>query len=298
MVIKYITLDIVTNLNITPILLIVFRYHTVDYQLKMSDILKIEYDLTLTLTAPPLLPMPRCYQACRHCPQKGCGHVAALTAGAPAIAAALAPCCSLPTAAVKLPATTELRPPPLRCHAAATPVKLPATAKLLSPLPCCCTASATLKPPTAIMLPIAAKLPSSCRVWCFWWCGCVLCVDVWYQQCFFLVGDGINHPLSQQVKMDKIDKHMILNAHSAEKKQKCSVIFTREKYGPCVYFDMQMLPMCIFWHATTDACGTHIYKICYMCIMYKVQFFVMVKSQMQDDACVYRRRWGIRTTGA
>jgi hypothetical protein len=35
---------------------------------------------------------------------------------------------------------------------------------------------------------------------------------------FFLVGDGINHPLSQQVKMDKIAKNMIPNANSAKKK--------------------------------------------------------------------------------
>jgi hypothetical protein len=35
---------------------------------------------------------------------------------------------------------------------------------------------------------------------------------------FYLVGDGINHPLSQQVKMDHIAKNMIPNANSAEKK--------------------------------------------------------------------------------
>ncbi len=32
-----------------------------------------------------------------------------------------------------------------------------------------------------------------------------------------LVGDGINHPLSQQVKMDVIAKNMIPNANSAKK---------------------------------------------------------------------------------
>jgi hypothetical protein len=31
-------------------------------------------------------------------------------------------------------------------------------------------------------------------------------------------GDGINHPLSQQVKMDEIAKNMIPNANSAKKK--------------------------------------------------------------------------------
>jgi hypothetical protein len=46
-VIKNITHDIITNLNITLKLFIIFRYHTVDYLLKMSDILKIEYDLTI-----------------------------------------------------------------------------------------------------------------------------------------------------------------------------------------------------------------------------------------------------------
>ncbi len=43
-----------------------------------------------------------------------------------------------------------------------------------------------------------------------------------------LVGDGINHPLSQQVEMDKIAKNMILNANSAKKNQMhSSVIFAR-----------------------------------------------------------------------
>ncbi len=39
---------------------------------------------------------------------------------------------------------------------------------------------------------------------------------------FFLVGEGINHPLSQQVKMDENAKNMIPNANSA-KKNKCIV---------------------------------------------------------------------------
>jgi hypothetical protein len=128
MVIKNITHDIVTNSNITQILFIIFRYHTVDCLLKMSDILKMEYDLTLTLTA--LLPpkTPHCCQACHHCPQ-GCSHAATLVAGAPAIAAALVPRC-------------PLRVP--HCHhycAAAAATTLPP--------PCChcrCTASATVLP--------------------------------------------------------------------------------------------------------------------------------------------------------
>jgi hypothetical protein len=33
----------------------------------------------------------------------------------------------------------------------------------------------------------------------------------------FFVGGSINHPLSHQVKMDKIAKNMIPNANSAEK---------------------------------------------------------------------------------
>jgi hypothetical protein len=90
MFIKNVTHDIITNLNITLILFISFRYHTVDYLLKMSDILKIEYDLTLTLTVLPLPPMPRCCQACHHRSQ-GCGHAGALAVGAPATATALAP---------------------------------------------------------------------------------------------------------------------------------------------------------------------------------------------------------------
>ncbi len=41
------------------------------------------------------------------------------------------------------------------------------------------------------------------------------------------MGDGINHPLSQQVKMDEIAKDMIPNAHSEERNPKVQ-IFTRE----------------------------------------------------------------------
>jgi hypothetical protein len=44
----------------------------------------------------------------------------------------------------------------------------------------------------------------------------------------FFVGDGINHPLSHQVKMDKIAKKLIPNANSAKKKQMHSVIFAKK----------------------------------------------------------------------
>ncbi len=53
-------------------------------------------------------------------------------------------------------------------------------------------------------------------------CGCVISAVL------FLVGDGINHPLSQQVKTDEIAKNMIPNANSAKKKQMHSVIFARK----------------------------------------------------------------------
>jgi hypothetical protein len=49
-------------------------------------------------------------------------------------------------------------------------------------------------------------------VWLCVVCGCVISAVL------FLVGDGINHPLSQQVKMDVIAKNMIPNANSAKKK--------------------------------------------------------------------------------
>ncbi len=67
-------------------------------------------------------------------------------------------------------------------------------------------------------------------------CGCVI------SAVFFLVGDGINHPLSQQVKMDKIAKDMIPNANSAERNPQAQCDIHKQKYGLCVYFDMQMLP--------------------------------------------------------
>ncbi len=125
----------------TPILFIIFRYHTVDYLLKMSDILKIEYDLTLTLTALPPPSKLRCCQACHHCPQ-GCGHAAALAVGEPAAAAALGqrcplcfPCCRRRCAAAAA-ITLPLPPPCCRRGAAAT-----------ATLPLPCTATATAKPP-------------------------------------------------------------------------------------------------------------------------------------------------------
>ncbi len=58
----------------------------------------------------------------------------------------------------------------------------------------------------------------------------------------FFVGDGINHPLSQQVKMDKIAKNMIPNANSAKRNPKAQCDIHKKKHGLCVYFDTQMLP--------------------------------------------------------
>jgi hypothetical protein len=150
-----ITHDVITNLNIAPILLIIFRYHTVDYLLKMSHILKIEYDLTLTLTVLPPPPTPGCHQACHHDRPQGCGHAAVLVVGAPAAAAALAPRCMLTAAAVLPAATLPLPYPPrfCRCHRRAV-AKLPPPPLLPRLLLRCCAA-----PAAAAMLPP----PSSCR---------------------------------------------------------------------------------------------------------------------------------------
>ncbi len=41
------------------------------------------------------------------------------------------------------------------------------------------------------------------------------------------MADGINQPLSRQVKMDKIAKNMISNANSAKKSKMDCVIFAR-----------------------------------------------------------------------
>jgi hypothetical protein len=51
-----------------------------------------------------------------------------------------------------------------------------------------------------------------------------------------------NHPLSQQVKMDKIAKNMIPNAYSARKTQMHSVMFARKNTTLFLYFDTLMLP--------------------------------------------------------
>ncbi len=56
------------------------------------------------------------------------------------------------------------------------------------------------------------------------------------------MGDGINHPLSHQVKMDEIVKNMIPNANSAERNPNAQCDIHTEKYRACVYFDMLMLP--------------------------------------------------------
>ncbi len=70
----------------------------------------------------------------------------------------------------------------------------------------------------------------------------------------FLVGDGINHPLSQQVKMDKIAKNMIPNANSAERNPKAQCDIHKEKYELCVYFDTQMLPCVAHTFTKNVAC--------------------------------------------
>ncbi len=70
----------------------------------------------------------------------------------------------------------------------------------------------------------------------------------------FLVGDGVNHPLSQQVQMDKIAKNMIPNTNSAERNPKTQCDIHQEKYGPCVCFDMQMLPHVAHTYTKNIAC--------------------------------------------
>ncbi len=86
------------------------------------------------------------------------------------------------------PYATKLSP--LRCCAAANAAKLSATSKLPSLPPRCRAAATAPKLPAAAKLLSATKLlPSchqaSCWVLRFWWCGCVLCVDVWYQQWYW-----------------------------------------------------------------------------------------------------------------
>jgi hypothetical protein len=73
-------------------------------------------------------------------------------------------------------------------------------------------------------------------VWLCVVCGCVI------SAVFFLVSDGIKHPLSQQVKIHKIAKNMIPNANFAERKPKEKCDIHKEKYGSCGYFNTQMLP--------------------------------------------------------
>ncbi len=92
----------------------------------------------------------------------------------------------------------------------------------------------------------------------------------------FLVGDGINHPLSQQVKMDVIAKNMIPNANFAERNLKVQCDIHKGKNGLCVYFDLEMLPRV-----------AHTFTKNVACIIYEKLFFVMVKNQTKDDACVY-----------
>ncbi len=58
----------------------------------------------------------------------------------------------------------------------------------------------------------------------------------------FLVSNSINHPLSHQVKMDKITKNMILNANLAERNPNAQCDIHTKKCGSCIYFDMLMLP--------------------------------------------------------
>jgi hypothetical protein len=86
-------------------------------------------------------------------------------------------------------------------------------------MPCCChRPQAARHRKAALCCQAAAKLPgvTFLVVWLCVVCGCVI------PAVLFLVGDGINHPLSQQVKMNEIAKNMIPNSNSAEKK-KCLV---------------------------------------------------------------------------
>jgi hypothetical protein len=68
------------------------------------------------------------------------------------------------------------------------------------------------------------------------------------------VGDGINHPLSQQVKMDGIAKNMIPDANSAERNPKVQCDIHKDRYGFCVYFDMEMLPRVAHTFTKNVAC--------------------------------------------
>jgi hypothetical protein len=78
---------------------------------------------------------------------------------------------------------------------------------------CCCPPQASCHRKAALCCQAAAKLlgVKFVVVWLCVVCGCVISAVL------FLVGDNINHPLSQQVKMDEIAKNMIPNANSTKK---------------------------------------------------------------------------------
>ncbi len=298
----------------------------------MSDILKIEYVLTLTLIALLLPPTPCYCQACRHRPQ-GCSHAAALVAGAPSAAAALmlrCPLCllfALPpplrcrhcaaaAAATQPPQkccrphaaiTAKLPLPPPRCHCChcgRAAAKLPPPSPSYLPPPSCCyrhhaavlppmppscppqpscslppprcrTAAAAPKLPAATKLSSAARLPPSCRVWRFWWCGCVLCVDVWYQQFFcwwVMVLTTHSHNRWKWTRLLKI----WFPAPTLQKETKNAVWHLQGKIRIVV----------IFWHKKCyHVWHTHLQK---MLRGYNLRdfFFVMVKNQTKDEACV------------
>jgi hypothetical protein len=99
-------------------------------------------------------------------------------------------------------------------------------------LPCCCRRpQAACCRKAALCCQAAVKLPgvTFLVVWLCVVCGCVISAVL------FLVGDGINHPLSQQAKMDEIAKNMIPNANSAERNQKVQCDIHKERYRLCAF---------------------------------------------------------------
>ncbi len=54
--------------------------------------------------------------------------------------------------------------------------------------------------------------------------------------------------------MEEIAKNMIPNANSAERNPKGQCDIHKEKYGSCVYFDMQMLPRVAHTFTKNIAC--------------------------------------------
>jgi hypothetical protein len=54
--------------------------------------------------------------------------------------------------------------------------------------------------------------------------------------------------------MDEIAKNMIPNANSAERNPNAQCDIHTEKYGPCVYFDMLMLPRVAHTFTKNIAC--------------------------------------------